>query len=771
MNQRQAHPTGSRRLLAAMLESSDDAIISMTLDGTIMVWSRGAESVYGYTAQEAIGESMALIVPLDHCGELESILARIGRGERVEHREAERVRNDGSRRMTSASISPIVDAHGTVIGAAEIAHDVTERHRLEQALRASETQVRLLLDSAAEGIYGVDIEGKCTLCNKTAARMLGFAHADTLIGQSMHALVHHSRADGAPYPEVECDIHRAAATGEAVHVNGELLWRADGSSFPAEYWAYPIRKEGELVGAVVTFLDTTEREQARAALEESESRYRTLADNMFDAIGVSVNGVLHDANSAFERTFGVRRTDALGRPIIDHVADESIPEVARRVAGSIEGSYEFIGRHTSGRKLVIEATAKNLTLDGQEARFVALRDITERRRLEQRVRQIQKMEALGSLAGGIAQDFNNHLTVISSFTELLLAELDMSDPRAADLREVRKAVDSATSLTRQLLAFSRQQVIQPRLVSLETVVQRAIPLLRRVIGEDLTIETQLAETPTVVLIDAGQLEQLFMNLCINGRDAMPTGGTLTVQTARVSFDEEYSEDHWPMTVGTYAMLAISDTGVGMDAPTRARIFEPFFTTKELGQGTGLGLATVYGIVKQNAGFIWVYSEPGKGSAFKVYFPLRREPSAIPEVPPPVRAPVGTETVLLVEDAQSVRAAAQAALRRFGYTVIAVSSASEALAWLDAFDSHIELLVTDVVMPDMSGRELAQHALAQRPHLKVLYISGHTDDVVVRHGIRVGEVAYLQKPFGPVELARTVREVLDGSDRAGTVAKD
>jgi PAS domain S-box-containing protein len=760
MQQRLAHPTGSRRLLAALLDSSDDATISMTLDGTIMVWSRGAESVYGYTAQEAIGESMAMIVPLERCGELESILARIGRGERMGRRECARVRSDGTPIVTEVSISPIVDTQGTVIGAAEIARDVTERHRFERALRASESQVRLLLDSAAEGIYGVDVEGKCTLCNRTAAQMLGFADAGALIGKSMHTLVHHSRGDGEWYPESECAIHRAAATGEAVHATGELLWRADGTNFPAEYWAYPIRNEGEIVGAVVTFLDTTERERAKAALEESESRYRTMAENSFDAISVSINGVLHDANRAFERTFGVMRKDAVGRPIIDVVADESIPEVTRRVEGSIEGSYEFIGRHVSGRRLVIEATAKNLVLDGQQARIVALRDITERRRLEQRVRQIQKMEALGSLAGGVAHDFNNHLTVISSFTEMLLTELDIADPRAADLREVRKAVDSAASLTRQLLAFSRQQIVQPRLVTLESAVQRAIPLLRRVIGEDLTIETKLADEPTVVLIDPGQLEQVFMNLCINARDAMPVGGVLTVQTGRANFDEDYVEEHWPIAAGSYAMLSISDTGVGMDAPTRARIFEPFFTTKEIGKGTGLGLATVDGIVKQNAGFIWVYSEPGQGSAFKVYFPLRSEPALMPEVSAPVRAPMGTETVLLVEDSPSVRAAAQTALRRFGYTVIAVSSADEALPWIEAYDSHINVLVTDVVMPEMSGRDLAARATAQRPHLRVLYISGYTDDMVLRHGVRAGKVAYLQKPFAPVELARKVRELLD-----------
>jgi len=518
--------------------------------------------------------------------------------------------------------------------------------------------------------------------------------------------------------------------------------------------------EGALVGAVVTFLDTSDRERAKTALEESESRYRTLADNSFHAIAVSVDGVLHDANSAFERIFGVMLEDAIGRPITDVVAEESLDEVKRREADSIEGSYEFVGRHKSGRKLVIEATAKNLALDGRQARFVALRDITERRRLEHRVRQIQRMEALGELAGGVAHDFNNSLTVISGFTELLLAELDTLDPRAADLREVRKATDSAASLTRQLLAFSRQQVIQPRLIALETAVQRAIPLLRRVIGEDLAIVTSLAEQTTVVLIDPGQLEQVLMNLCINARDAMPIGGTLTVETARATFNEADLEDHWPMSVGSYGMLAISDTGVGMDATTRARIFEPFFTTKEVGKGTGLGLATVHGIVKQNAGFIWVSSEPGKGSSFQVYFPLRHASPEMPEAPMPLRVPTGTETVLLVEDSQSVRAAAQAALKHFGYTVISFPNANAALPLLDQSDSQIDLLITDVVMPEMSGSDLAVYASALRPRLKVLFISGYTDEMVVRHGVPIGEVSYLQKPFGPVELARKVREVLD-----------
>jgi two-component system cell cycle sensor histidine kinase/response regulator CckA len=752
--------SGALRLLAELVASSDDSIVAMALDGTIMAWNPGAERIYGYSALEAIGRSIGLIVPLDRAAELDGMLARIARGERVAHHETERVHKDGRRIPISVTISPVVDTQGRIVGASAIAHEVTQRLHTEQALRASEAQVRLLLDSTAEGIYGLDLHGICTLCNKAAARMLGYESADELIGKPIHELSHHSRADGTPYPETECAIHRAAAMGEGAHVVDELLWRADGSSFPVEYWAYPIQKHGVLVGAVVTFLDITERDRARLALEESEARYRTLVETSFDAIIFSADGLVREVNSGMERIFGWTPHEVIGRPLTDFVHDESLDEAARRVAGSIEGSYELVGRHQSGRKLILDVTARNFVKDRRAGRITAMRDITERRLLEQRVRQAQKMEALGALAGGVAHDFNNIITVITSYTEFVLVDLDAADPRAADLREVRKAADAAASLTRQLLGFSRQQLIQPRLVALETAVQRTMPLLRRVIGEDLAVVTALAREPTVVHIDPGQLEQVLMNLAINARDAMPTGGTLTVETAVVSFDEPYGEHHMPAAAGDYGMLAIVDTGVGMDEATRARIFEPFFTTKEVGRGTGLGLATVYGIVKQNAGFIWVYSEPGMGSTFKVYFPLCRDQEES-EAPVVRRVPVGTETVLLVEDAPAVRAATRAVLERFGYTVLEVPDGRAALALLEDTDRHVDLLLTDVVLPEFSGRVLADRAARLRPGMKVLYVSGYTDDAVVRHGVLVREVAYVQKPFAPVALARKVREVLDG----------
>jgi two-component system cell cycle sensor histidine kinase/response regulator CckA len=387
--------------------------------------------------------------------------------------------------------------------------------------------------------------------------------------------------------------------------------------------------------------------------------------------------------------------------------------------------------------------------------------MTEKRALENQFRQAQKMEAVGRLAGGIAHDFNNLLTVIMSYTDMLSEGFAPKDPRADDLNEIRKAAVTASSLTHQLLAFSRQQVIEARIVNLNDVVSTSQKMLQRLIGEDVELATILTDEPVTVLIDPGQLEQVIMNLAVNARDAMPKGGKLTIETASPLMDAEYAKDHWPSNPGRFAMLAVTDTGTGMDEGTRAQIFEPFFTTKEIGQGTGLGLSTVYGIVKQSNGFIWVYSEPGFGTTFKIYLPLVDEPAAEygapAELSPP---PTGTETVLLAEDAAAVRVAARQILERSGYTVLEAPTGKDALIIASKRQAPIHLLLTDVVMPEMSGRELAEQFAEFRPASKVLYMSGYTNDAIVRHGILRPGIAYLQKPFSPDALARKVREVLD-----------
>jgi len=389
-----------------------------------------------------------------------------------------------------------------------------------------------------------------------------------------------------------------------------------------------------------------------------------------------------------------------------------------------------------------------------------VRDVTEQRRLQQQLVQSQKMEAVGRLAGGIAHDFNNLLTVITTYCDLLLEDLAREDPKRDDVEQVRKAADGAAALTRQLLAFSRQQVLEPKVLNMSAVVSGVEKMLRRVIGEDVDLATALDPDVGSVKADVGQLEQVLMNLAVNARDAMPTGGKLTIEITNAEHDPDYAREQEAEAVRRFVMLAVSDTGIGMDEATKARIFEPFFTTKEPGKGTGLGLATVYGIVKQSGGFIWVYSELGRGTTFKIYLP--RVDAAAEGVAATTRSdlPRGTETVLLVEDAAAVRAVTRHVLERQGYAVLEASHGAAALELAANHAGPIHLLLTDVIMPGLSGRQVADRLTALRPDTQVLYASGYTDDAVVRHGVLESGIAYLQKPFTTESLARKVREVLD-----------
>jgi signal transduction histidine kinase/ActR/RegA family two-component response regulator len=418
---------------------------------------------------------------------------------------------------------------------------------------------------------------------------------------------------------------------------------------------------------------------------------------------------------------------------------------------------------------VAQALADHAALAVTNSRLLkaALREIADKeraeaalRKAEAQLRHAQKMEAVGRLAGSIAHDFNNLLSVVISHSDLLLEDLKPVDPIRPDIESIRQAGERAATLTRQLLAFSRQQVLSPRIVDLNQAVQETEKMLRRLLGEDIQLVTRLDRGLFRVKVDPGQIDQVIMNLAINARDAMPRGGKLTIETQNVRLDQAYVAEHLGVTPGPYVMLAVSDTGVGMNQETQARIFEPFFTTKDVGKGTGLGLSTVFGIVNQSGGAVWVYSEPEKGATFKIYLPKadETEVEAAETVAPATLH--GIETILLVEDQDEVRQVARQALRRYGYHVIEAANAGEALLACEQHPRAIHLLLTDVVMPMMSGREIAERLLKIRPELKVLFMSGYTENAIVHHGILDSGIAYLQKPIVPETLARRVREVLD-----------
>lgn len=412
------------------------------------------------------------------------------------------------------------------------------------------------------------------------------------------------------------------------------------------------------------------------------------------------------------------------------------------------------------------AMASQLSVAAGRIRFLEERQRAEDRlrKTEEQLRHAQKMEAIGRLAGSIAHDFNNLLSVILSYSSLLLDDLNPVEPIRAEVEAIRNAGERAAELTRQLLAFSRQQVLEPRVLNLNTILMGAERMLRRLLGEDIQLITRYDPDLYKVRVDPGQVDQVVMNLAINARDAMPNGGKLTIETKSMLLDSSYASSHFEVIPGPHAMLAISDTGMGMDKATQARIFEPFFTTKEKGKGTGLGLSTVFGIVKQSGGNIWVYSEPGNGTTFRIYFPKADDvEDVIPESVSPVKL-TGTETILLAEDQDDVRRVAREILTRYGYHVLEARNAGEALLLCERHPRTIHLLLTDVVMPHMSGRELAERVAKVRPEMKVLYMSGYTDNAIVHHGILDPDVAYLQKPLVPEALARRVRAVLDAPKR-------
>ena len=512
--------------------------------------------------------------------------------------------------------------------------------------------------------------------------------------------------------------------------------------------------------------EVAERKAAQEALRDSEERYRLLFESnplpmwLYDVETLQFLAV----NDAAVERYGYSRSEFLGMTIKDIRPAEDVSRLVSYVAEAPTTLFNAGGwrhRKKDGTIIIVEITSHGLVLEGRRARLVLTNDITERSRLEEQLRQSQKMEAVGQLAGGVAHDFNNLLTAITGYGDLLRRRLAEEDPLRRYLNEMLRSAERAASLTRQLLVFSRKQVLNPRVLDLNAVVADVDNLVRRLIGEDIDVVTVLAPGLWRVKADPGQIEQVFVNLAVNARDAMPRGGKLTIETGNVELSEEYAGRHLGVRPGRYVMLGVTDNGCGMDAETLSHIFEPFFTTKEPGKGTGLGLSTVFGIVKQSGGNVWVYSEPGRGTTFKVYLPGVTESAEPIEPAPAVSEPLGGgETILLVEDENAVRELVREVLETSGYTVLVASNAQAALQAAEGHQGPIHLVLTDLVMPGMGGPELTRRLLSVRPETRTLYMSGYTSHSTVHNGALETGLPFLQKPFTPEALARRVRELLD-----------
>jgi len=638
--------------------------------------------------------------------------------------------------------------------------------RVQWDLEESERRYREIFENAKDAIYVHDLNGRYTLVNPAAEELSGYSR-DEILQLSVFDMA------SPEHVELICNSLKQKLTDHAPTTYEIEAIRKDGTRVPVEVSSRLIYRGGRPIGVQGSVRDISERRRAEEVVRASEQRFRDLVENANDIIFTcDMLGNITSLNRAGERVTGYTAEEALKMNFAQAVSPDDIAKVrhmlSRKRAADVATVYDLELITKSGGRAAVEISSRAILKDGEAVGVQGIaRDITDRQRMENDLRasqaqlqQSQRLEAVGQLAGGVAHDFNNLLTAIIGYSDFALRKMRANNPIRRDIEEIKKAANRAATLTRQLLAFSRKQILKPEVLDLNLVVGDMHKLLERLIGEDIDLVTTLGSDTDPVKADRGQLEQIIMNLVVNARDAMPFGGSVTIETANVVFDEAYTSEHVPVKPGKYAMLAVSDSGLGMDANTQLHIFEPFFTTKELGKGTGLGLSTVYGIVKQSGGFIWVYSELNVGTTFKIYLPSLTELHFDQELTS-IDTPERTEasTVLLVEDDPLVRNVALRALESAGYKVLESGNGHGALAMAHSCDDEIDLLITDVVMPLMGGRELAQELSALHPKTSILFMSGYTDDAVVRHGIMDKDIEYLQKPFTAESLVRRVGEVL------------
>jgi PAS domain S-box-containing protein len=754
------HYAARERLFHAAVESSDDAIITKSLDGKITGWNPAAEQLFGFSAAEAVGRGTDLIVPADRMAEVNDILSRIGRGERIDHHETVRHRKDGSLVEVSVSISSIKSPSGTIVGASKTARDITESRRTQQALSQEIEERRRIFETSQDLILVTDPKGLFVQVSPSSETILGY-RPEEMINRSAIEFIHTEDLDStrAEMRAARQGLHTRSFDARYAHKDGRLVtlsWMAT--------WSEPVHRHF-FIGR-----DMTQSRLAQEALLESEQQARGIVDTALDAfVQIDRNGSVLNWNSQAETIFGWPRRDALGRNFLELIiagaSRDDLRAALERFLLSGQGQIfgrrrEIIAKRRDGKEFTAELSVTALkTREG----FVFngfFRDLTDRIAAEERIRQAEKMEAVGQLTGGIAHDFNNILTVITGTIEIL-AEAVAKDPQlAAITRMIDEAASRGADLTQHLLAFARKQPLQPRDTDVNTLMIDTVKLLRPTLGERIEIESVFEDEACLATVDPSQLATAILNLALNARDAMPEGGKLIIETGAAYLDDTYAGLHGDVRPGRYALVAVSDTGTGIPAAILDKVFDPFFTSKGPGKGTGLGLSMVYGFVKQSAGHIKIYSEEGHGTTIKMYLPpgtgalLGTDNSAAPS------ARGGHETILVVEDDKLVRDYVLTQLHSLGYVTLDAANAAEALAIVGAGNSF-DLLFTDVIMPGaMNGRQLANEVQRIKPDLKVLFTSGYTENAIIHHGRLDPGVLLLAKPYRKSDLDGMVRKALD-----------
>ncbi|HPQ72137.1 MAG TPA: PAS domain S-box protein [bacterium] len=674
---------------------------------------------------------------------------------------------------TKAFAIPLKNEQGTLWGGVEIIMDISDIRKTEKDLRLIKERMQLALEGANLGTWDWNVVTGEVSFNKQWAEMLGYdleeieprlsswenlVHPDDF--QYAMEQINANFAGKTPSYEAEYRLRAKDGTWKWIYDSGKVLERdPDGK---------PIRMTG-------VHLDITERKAAEDALRASEIKFRGMAENLADALFITdADGFIIYMSPSTRQVFGWSPDEMIGRTFTDFLPEDQIEYALTEFqncvsSGKRVANIQLVMKRADGSQFHGELSS-SLLMNGDNMRGTLgqIRDITERikaaeekSKLEDQLHQAQKMEAVGRLAGGVAHDFNNILTGINGYAEMILSGLEPGDPLRVDMLEIKTAGERAAALTAQLLTFSRKQVIDPKVVRPNEILELSQKMLRRIIGEDVELKFMPARNLGRIKADPSQIDQILVNLAVNARDAMPNGGKLIIETQNVTIDETFCAAHLDAEPGEYVMLTVSDTGCGMDEQTRLNIFEPFFSTKDKEKGTGLGLATVYGIIKQNNGFISVYSEPNVGSTFKVYFPRVQDEAVTLTREKGARLPKGTETILLVEDEAMVRGLVRKILGQQGYKVIEAESVESAIKIFAETDEPIDLLLTDVIMPVMNGRELHNYLAAKRPGLKALFMSGYTENIVAHHGVLDDGVSFIQKPFTIETIARMVRRVLDG----------